>query len=45
VLAGFDQSSVFGGNALASTSLRVIYDLKLSATASATQFAETAEWV
>jgi hypothetical protein len=45
VLAGFDHSGVFGGNALAFTCLRVIHDLRLSATASATQSAATAEWM
>ena len=45
VLAGLDPCGVFGGNALASTSLRVIHDLRLSATASATQSAATTEWM
>jgi hypothetical protein len=45
MLAGLDQSGVFGGNALAFTCLRVIHDLRLSATASATQSAATAEWM
>ena len=45
VLAGLDRGGVFGGNALASTSLRVIHDLGLSATASATQSAATPEWM
>ena len=45
VLAGRDPCGVFGDNALASTSLRAIHDLRLSATASTTQSAATTEWI
>ena len=40
----FDQCGLFGDNALASTSLRVIPALRLSATDSATQSAATTDW-
>jgi hypothetical protein len=44
VLACLDQRGVFADNGPASTSLRVIHDLRLSATSSGAQAAATTKW-